>query len=93
MAVPRPLASQARHKIEDMDDVIGDDRVAAVLAGRLSYDVLTAVEQAVVRAEWARRIEERVEELDLAAKFEAEGRPYIVLDCRSEVVRRTPPTE
>lgn len=64
--------------------------VAAVLASRQSYDELTPHEQAVVRAEWAERMDARRAELDLAREFSAEGRSYVELDEAAEVVRREP---
>jgi hypothetical protein len=50
--------------------------VAEVLAGNRSYDSLQSPAQAIVRAEWDRRIEERLASLDLAAEFEARGETY-----------------
>lgn len=60
--------------------------IGEVLAGARSYDSLTDKEQAIVRAEWAERIEARRVGLDLEARFAAEGRPYAVLDEHGEVV-------
>lgn len=51
--------------------------IEAVLAGTASYDDLPADAQAVVRAIWAERIEERIESLDFAAEAVAEGRSWV----------------
>lgn len=64
--------------------------VAAVLAARQNYDGLTPEEQAVVRAEWAERMDARREGLDLAQEFADEGRSYVELDDEGAVVRRAP---
>lgn len=61
--------------------------IATVLAGRRDYDALTAEEQAVVRAEWAERMDARRDELDLAAEFAAGGRSYVELGDDGRVVR------
>lgn len=50
------------------------------------YDDLDPDEQAAKRAEWSQRITELREGLDLVAMFEAEGRPYAVLDDDGNVV-------
>lgn len=60
--------------------------IMAVLGARRDYDSLTAEEQAIVRAEWAERMQQRREALDLATEFEAEGRPWAELDDDGEVV-------
>ena len=63
--------------------------VRAVLDGGASYDSLGPREQAVVRAEWA----ERVEALRLGQNFEEEfvaaGRSWSELDADGNVVIRT----
>jgi hypothetical protein len=64
--------------------------IADVLAKRTSYDKLTVEEQAVVRAEWRERIEDRRAELDLAEKFVGQNREYAELDDEGRVVIRTP---
>jgi hypothetical protein len=61
--------------------------IAAVLDGRRDYDALTDHEQAVVRAEWAERITERREGLNLAQQFESDGRSYVELDQEGNVIR------
>lgn len=62
--------------------------IAQVLAGAESYDSLTPKEQAVVRAEWAARMEARREALDLAERFGAEGRSWVELDDDGTVIER-----
>lgn len=61
--------------------------IAEVLDGHRQYDELTVHEQAVVRAEWAERIAERRTDLNLAEKFDREGRSYVELDDDGNVVR------
>lgn len=67
--------------------------IADVLAARRDYDQLTSQEQAVVRAEWAERMDARREALDLAREFSAHGRTYVELDDDGRVVRREPSIE
>jgi len=62
--------------------------IAEVLAQRSSYDALTDEEQAIVRAEWAERIEQRREALDLPSEFAAQGRSWVELDDAGNVVER-----
>ena len=62
--------------------------IAEVLAQRSSYDALTAEEQAIVRAEWAERIEERHAALDMTGEFAAQGRTWVELGDDGEVVER-----
>ena len=62
--------------------------IAEVLAQRSSYDALTDEEQAIVRAEWAERIEARRAALDLPSEFAAEGRSWVELDEAGQVVKR-----
>ena len=64
--------------------------IAQVLAGRSSYDVLNAREQAVVRAEWSERMTALRESLDLAAEFTAAGQPWVEADADGNVVVGTP---
>jgi hypothetical protein len=51
---------------------------------------LTAEEQAVVRAEWAERMDVRRESLDLAQEFADQARSYVEHDDDGRVVRREP---
>ncbi len=67
---------------------ISHREVAAVLAGRRSYDGLDPKEQAVVRADWAERMAVYREELDLTAAFTAAGRTWVELDDDGRVVQR-----
>lgn len=62
--------------------------VAKVLAQRSSYDELSEKEQAIVRAEWAERIEERREALDIPAELADRGRSWVELDEEGRVVER-----
>lgn len=67
---------------------ISVDQIAQVLRGSKSYDDLDAEEQAVVRAYWREKMEALRSSLRLDQKFAAEGRPYVELDERGEVVER-----
>lgn len=64
--------------------------VEQVLACEASYDDLDSGEQAIVRAEWAARSEERRQALDIAAEFTAEGRSYVELDGASNTAQHQP---
>lgn len=52
--------------------------IAEVLAGARDYDQLSDLEQAVVRSEWAERLQARREQLNLAEEFAARGRASAV---------------
>lgn len=65
-------------------------RIGEVLGGAVPYDDLQPEEQAVVRAEWADRLDARRRTLDLAVEFAAEGRTWVELDESGRVVERTP---
>jgi hypothetical protein len=67
--------------------------IEAVLAGGRDYDRLNAHEQAVVRAEWAERMDVRRHDLDLAQEFSDQGHSYVELDENGNVVRREPAVE
>jgi hypothetical protein len=67
---------------------ISHREIAAVLAGSRSYDGLDPKEQAVVRAEWAARMDVAREELDLSADFARAGRTWVELDEKGRVVER-----
>jgi len=62
--------------------------IAQVLAGSRSYDSLTVKEQAVVRAEWAARIDALRDELNLADQFTAAGRSWVELNDDGLVVEQ-----
>ncbi len=92
----RSAAQQLSHwarigrEIEAAGDV-SPRAVGEVLAKRRSYDDLTTEEQAVVRAEWAERIAQRRESLDLAERFAAEGRASVEVDADGTIVRHEAP--
>jgi hypothetical protein len=69
---------------------ISPAEIHEVLSGSRSYDSLTAREQAQIRDEWQVRMDERRAALDLAARFEAEGRTWVELDDAGQVVERRP---
>lgn len=60
--------------------------IGAVLHGDGSYDALSDDEQAIVRAEWDRRIEARRASLDLEAEFIAKGGTWVVGDEDGNVI-------
>ena len=64
--------------------------IEQVLECGASYDDLNSYEQAVVRAEWAERTEQRRRALDLSAEFAAQGRSYVELDDDANIVRHQP---
>lgn len=62
--------------------------VAAVLAGRASYDDLGTREQAIVRAEWDERMATLRADLDLAEEFTAAGDTWVEADAQGRTVER-----
>ena len=66
--------------------------IAEVLAGRASYDELSAREQAVVRAEWSERMTALRESLDLAAEFSAAGESWTEAGADGAPVKRSAAT-
>lgn len=89
----RSAAQQIAHwarvgrELEAADSVSHRD-IIEVLAGRRGYDRLSDQEQAVVRAEWAERMDARREGLDLERHFTQQGRAWVELDEDDQVVRR-----
>ena len=69
---------------------VSQRRVTEVLARSRDYDELSDEEQAIVRAEWAERIELTRNRLNLAEEFTAAGRSYVELDADGGIVRRDP---
>ena len=67
---------------------VSQQRVSGVLAGFRHYDELSDEEQAIIRVEWAERVEFTRSRLDLADEFTAAGRPFVELDEDGIVVRR-----
>lgn len=65
--------------------------VRAVLAGTSAYDSLSAREQAVVRVEWAERIEVLRLGQNLEEELLAAGRSWSELDADGNVVIRAAP--
>ncbi|MCY4518319.1 MAG: hypothetical protein OXB99_13895 [Acidimicrobiaceae bacterium] len=64
--------------------------IEQVLACDSSYDGLNSREQAIVRAEWAERTEQRRRALDLVAEFEAAGMSYVEQDDEGTIIRHQP---
>ena len=62
--------------------------IARVLSGQLAYDTLSDPDQALVRVEWERRIEEARAGLDLSADFAAASDSWSGLDESGRVVQR-----
>ncbi|WP_419910296.1 TA system antitoxin ParD family protein [Candidatus Poriferisodalis sp.] len=69
---------------------VSTQAIEQVLGCRASYDDLNEREQAVVRAEWAERTDQRRRDLNLADEFAAEGRSYVELDDDGNIVTRQP---
>jgi len=94
----RSAAQQIAHwarigrELETADSVSHRD-IADVLAARRHYDELNTQEQAVVRAEWAERMDARRDALDLAREFSDQGRSYVELDEDGQVVHRELPVQ
>ena len=81
------MAGQSSFWLRMSDDVDRPrDRHAPETDGGSSYDRLDVSEQARVRAEWSVRMDELREGLDFALEFAAEGRAWVELDERGEVV-------
>lgn len=74
----------------EASDSVSHRAVTDVLAARRDYDKLNAHEQAIVRAEWAERMDALRDGLDLAQEFSDEGRSYVELDEDGQVVQRGP---
>lgn len=68
-------------------DSVSHRAIADVLSARRNYNELNALEQAVVRAEWAERLEVRRTSLDLAREYSDRGRSYVELDDDGQVVQ------
>ena len=64
--------------------------VLGVLDGNAGYDDLNVQEQAVVRAEWAERIDKTRSELRLDRLLAEQGREVVELDADGAVVVRNP---
>lgn len=64
--------------------------VQAVLEGRGGYDHLNVHAQAIVRANWAERIEETRKGLRLDRILSDQGREVVELDAKGEVTVRKP---
>ena len=94
-AMSRSTAQQLSHwarigKEFELSPDVSLRAVEQVLACEASYDDLNNREQAVVRAEWAERTEQRRRSVDFAAEFAAQGRSCAELDDEGNVVRRQP---
>jgi hypothetical protein len=72
----------------EASSTISPRAITETLAGDGRYDDLGVEEQAIVRAEWAERMSERREGLDLAAVFAAQGRSYVEVDDDGNVIER-----
>ena len=68
---------------------ISPKEIGAVLAGARSYDSIGPKEQAVVRAEWAARMDDLRGGLDLPASFREAGQSWVELDASGKVVERS----
>lgn len=90
----RSTAQQVNHwarigrELEASNQISQRD-IAEVLAGRASYDELSAREQAVVRAAWGERMSALREGLDLAGEFTAAGESWTEADADGTPVKRS----
>lgn len=58
------------------------------MAGASTYDELPECEQAIIRAEWDRRIAQRRSELDLESEFGAAGESWSESDDAGNLIIR-----
>lgn len=91
----RTVAKQIAHWVRlgrelEMSPQVTYRDIVRVLAGRDSYDSLSAHEQAIVRQEWAERIAETQAQLDFADEFGRAGSWYSELDGDGNVVIQEP---
>lgn len=89
-SVAQQLSHWARLGRELESGGLASADAAKVLAGQLSYDDIGGPAQAIVRTAWTRRIDETVSELDLQARFAAEGRRWVEADADGHVVEHQP---
>lgn len=94
-AVNRSAAQQVSHwarigRALEASRSISRSDISRVLACEASYDDLDPHEQAVVRAEWSERTDQRRLSLNLAERFQTAGQPYAECDSDGNVVRRDP---
>lgn len=90
--VPQQLAHWVRLGRElEMSPGVNHRLVSKVLAGEESYDSLGEEEQALVRADWAQRMESRVDQLDYVTRFDADGDSYSEIDENGDVAIRPAP--
>lgn len=64
--------------------------IEQVLDCETSYDDLNDYEQAVLRAEWAERTEQRRQNLNFEREFTEAGRSYVELGDDGNIVRHQP---
>ena len=62
--------------------------IQAVLEGRSDYDALNSHEQAIVRVNWAERVDEVRKNLRLDQVLAAKGREVVELDPKGKVIVR-----
>ena len=63
-----------------------NDAVARVLAGKVSYDDLSAEEQAIVCDHWEQQVADDVAALDLTDSLRASGKPFYTADADGNVI-------
>lgn len=85
--VPQQIAHWARIGRElEMSPGVNHSAIARVLVGSGSYDSLSEQEQAIVREEWANRINAQRDTLNYAAQFAADGDSYSEVDEHGNVI-------
>lgn len=87
--VPQQIAHWARigRQLEMAPDV-SQRQISRVLAGSGCYDALDEQEQAIVREEWAARVQAKRAALDYAEELSAAGETYSELDENGDLVIR-----
>lgn len=91
----RSAAQQLAHwarigKAFESSPGVDQQAITAVLGGAKSYDDLNRREQAVVRAEWERRVADRALSLNLTSDLEAAGKLWVEADANGHPILHYP---
>lgn len=89
----RSAAQQLHHWLRigrelEASPAVTHDAIERVLTGQADYDALDDRAQAVVRATWDERIEDRIAALDLTAPLTERGGGWTEVDAEGRVSRR-----
>lgn len=71
---------------------VNQEHVTEVLSGTRDYDVLSASEQAVIRAAWSEQIASRAAQLNMGALIHSRGLDYVTADAKGNVVHHPAPS-